>query len=99
QDRRDRGEYELEVHERRLREMERRTFGDRWDRRLSLLSDMPEHASRLAPERVEEAFAASDRGTEAHLECPQAPRDEHQAESHESEHHAVDRPALLHDAA
>ena len=36
---------------------------------------------------------------EAHLERPQHPGHQHQREGDEREHHAVDRPALLHDAA
>ena len=41
----------------------------------------------------------ADRGAEAHLERPQHPDDEHDREGGERQHHAVDRPALLHDAA
>src|SRR5207249_12276601 len=48
--------------------------------------------------RSSDLAAVRDRVPEAHLEGPQAPGDEHEAEADEREHHAVDRPALLHHA-
>ncbi len=100
QDRGDRGEHELEVHERGLREVERWPFGDRRDARLGLLGPRaPSTLPGLPDECVEEAFPRPDRMAEAHLEGPQAPHDQRHAERHEGEHHAVDRPALLHHAA
>ena len=105
EDRRDRGEHELEVHERGLREMEGRTRRDRRDQRLPLLCGMTQHASRFSERRPQKAVRAEDARAavrdgfaEAHLERPQRPGDHRQAEGNEGEHHAVHRPALLHHA-
>ena len=99
------GEHELEVHERGLREMERRARRDRRDHRLTLLGGVPEHAPG-SPQHVPKKplvpkipDRSGDRVAEAHLERPQTPGDQHERERDEREHHAVDRPALLHDAA
>src|SRR5216684_392351 len=57
--------------------------------------DSEEVAEELVILRPEEV----DRHAETHLELPQHPRYEHQGKGDERHHHAVDRPALLHDAA
>src|ERR1700733_5481898 len=86
--------------------MERWSRRYRRNQRLPLLGGMPEHAARFTPGGAQEAFRAEDAPTavrdrvvEAHLERPQAPRHHYEAERNEREHHAVDRPALLHDPA
>src|SRR3984957_3243350 len=78
----------------------------RADQPLPLLGGMAEHGARFAPACAQEAFRAEDastavrdRAAKAHLEGPQAPRHQYEAERYEREHHAVDRPALLHDPA
>ena len=102
QDRRDRREHELEVDQRGLRESERRSravgtgYGP-----LALQLVRTEHGPRLADEGVEEpgVGTAEPRLPEAHLERVQDPDHKHDGERQEREHHRVDAPALLHDAA
>src|ERR1700684_3781535 len=101
QDWRDRGEYELEVGQGGLREFEGWSRRHRRNRRLPLLAVVPQDLSWDADEASEEALMcdAVPRRTEAHLEGPQHPYDEHDRERREGQHHAVDRPPLLHHAA
>jgi hypothetical protein len=101
EDRRNRGEDELEVDERRRREVERRPRGHEWDGGLSLLGDVIEHRSGLTDEVAEEARAgeAVPGVAEAHVERPADPGDQDETEGGERQHHAVHRPTLLHYAA
>jgi len=94
QDRGDRGEHELEVDQRPLRESEfRHQPVQRRDLRLSLLGRGTHHGSRLTEEGTDP------RRAEPHLEGPQDPHDEHQAERAEHHQHGVDGPLSLHEAA
>src|SRR5206468_2517529 len=66
---------------------------------LTLQGLVAQHGPGLAPEGGKEAVAAADRRAEAHVEGPQDPHHENDGKSREGQHHAVDRPALLHDPA
>ena len=103
QDRRDRRKDELEVDERRLREMPGRPGSRAQLRDVGdpFLVHMVEHRPRLADEVAEEAMARKPmpRRAEAHVEGVEHPDDQHRGERSEREHHAVDRPALLHHPA
>src|SRR5439155_14666895 len=97
QDRGDRREHELEVRERRRREVERRTGGYQGDARLPLLADMTEDVAWYADHVREEPVVRTEdvqRVPERHLEADQHPRNEHEGERDERHHHRVDRPAL-----
>ena len=100
QDRRDRREHELEVDERRLRELQ---LADQRDVRLSLQVVGAEDGARLSDQIVEEAVRTTDADMngmpEAHVEAVEHPENEDEGERDEGQHHAVDRPALLHHAA
>ena len=94
--RRDRGEHELEVDQRRLGEVELghqpRATHQR-DVGLPLLADGAQDSARMADER------ADPRRAEAHLEGPQDPDDQDQAEPAERHDHGVDGPLALYQSA
>ena len=99
QDRRDRCEHELEVDEGRLREVD---LPDQGYLPLSLQVVRTQHRPRLTEEVVEEARVRSaevDWMPEAHVVAVEHPHYEDEGEGDEREHHAVHRPALLHDPA
>src|SRR5205807_7949227 len=71
------------------------------NRGLALFGLVAQDLARDADEVPEEPMAADavPRGAEAHLEGPQHPDDEDHRKGGERQHHAVDRPPLLHHAA
>ena len=101
QDRGDRGEYELEVDERGLWEVEHPGRAQVRDLPLALELVVIEDGAGLPDEVVPEASLTADRDrrAEAHLEGIEHPHEEHDGECDERQHHAVHGPALLHDAA
>ena len=96
---RDRGEHELEVDERRLGE---RHVADQRDVPLFLEIVRAQDRARMPDEGREEGRVAAEdvhRLAERHVVAVQHPDDEDDGERDEGEHHAVDRPALLHHPA
>ena len=103
QDRRDRGEDDLEVGQRRLREDHFPEIPEVGDVPLADQRATAEDRARLAPHVGEEiATARSEdvhRMPEAQLEAVEHPDHQHQRERDEGEHHRVHRPAFLHHTA